>query len=349
MFFPLPRRGADFTLAAQSTAGLTEATSAMKKGIQGLAGGAALLLASTSAFALGLSDAQVESALGQRLHLELLISSDEPEAPAVSLQADSLGNLQNSALSSELEALGPQQWRLHIYSAQPVWEPAVNLTVEVAQNRTRMRRALSVLLDPSTATRIARGKVEVAAVGAIDATADLAPPAADGDAPQASPVIAPAASSEARKAQAPRGRHSRSSHRMASDELAPQASPLPPQVLARFQLSGGLSTRSLQLIASGEAVQADAEADTPAETPSAAPADAGTPIAHPALLGSPSLSSIPSDVEQRVAAARDAGRDAFFVDQPVKVFFVLALCAVLLFGQARRLRRQMMAEQLQAA
>ncbi|NGY03237.1 type IV pilus assembly protein FimV [Solimonas terrae] len=321
------------------------------------------ILTCPPAFALSVSDARVESALGQALDLKMTVVGEGGEAPRAVVRVGTLGQIAADELDTELEETAtPQVWLLHVRSLHPMREPALDFDVEVSQGPTHLQRTVTVLLDPPGKTAPPAG---------LAAANPPASPASDDSEPAVAAETAVAAVAPAtepapvhRKAAGHAGRHAR------------RASPSTPTTQGDgtqhgLQISSHLSVASLALL-DGAAVSDDAgsvdsepaaasddresaAAATPAlalSTTVAAPRTEASHIAAAAPLpvGSPAMPV--SALDPRIARARAAGPDAEFVESSFRVFALLCLLASLLFGHAHRLRKQskqMMRAQFQSA
>jgi Tfp pilus assembly protein FimV len=130
-----------------------------------------------SAYALGLGDLSVRSALGQPLHVTvaLLGTTAETAAACFSLEASQSGVVPLPRAQLSLQSAG-EQTLLHIRTQQPVNEPVAQFVL-VSDCEARLQREYTVLLDPPEL--VARPSVAQApasaAPAAADSTADAAP------------------------------------------------------------------------------------------------------------------------------------------------------------------------------
>ncbi len=125
--------------------------------------GACLCLAHGSAWALGLGDIEVRSALNERFSAEIELRRieglSENEIIATLASADDFARLgvQRFFYLSELEfstdLADPDRPRIRISSNRPINEPFVNFVVDVRWPTGRLLREYTVLLDPPTYAR----------------------------------------------------------------------------------------------------------------------------------------------------------------------------------------------------
>ena len=305
---------------------------------QGLLALAFALGVSTTAQALSLSELKSVSAIGEPLRLELIIEAERDIPPKVRLLPfGDNGRIDLESLRFQLEPIDRDHQRLLILSSRPVWEPAIELSVEVAHDQMRIRRDLSVLLDlPDTAA---------------PALANLA-------SPRASPMVAASmapeavieAASEAAAASPPPRSVSmpRKTTRRSAAPAAVALQPPPP----RFQLSHRLSDNWAELVA-GPAPAASAVPESVsgfnvsplAEAQAAAPeraVAAARSVSEPSPAPTRAVVSALDEQVQRARSIDDAG--SLYIQSPWLLFSLLAGLATAMFLQARRLRRQMMRE-----
>lgn len=300
-----------------------------------------IALAASPVQALSLSELKSVSALGEPLRLELIIEAERDIPPKVRLlPAGENGRIDLESLRFQLEPIDREHQRLLILSSRPVWEPAIELSVEVAHDQMRIRRDLSVLLDlPGTAVATTRPVVPRRA-----AAAPVAVPVAD-DVPVA--IVAAAEPVAPRVASTPR-----KSPRRSSPSAAITLQPPPP----RFQLSERLSDNWAELIALPAPAASSLPEPEPSESTGAMSRIDASPLVAVQAAERPAAAaarvtatrvSVPAlpPLDERIQRARsidDAG--SLSVESPWLLFFLMAGLATAMFLQARRLRRQMMRE-----
>lgn len=308
--------------------------------------GAALALAGTAtdAIALSLGESAVRSSLGEPLQVELQIESDPqlgglPVArllnadgsEAVTIRGAGVGNIR-----LEIEAIDDVRQRLRIRSTQPVWEPLLNLRVEVSQASMRIVRDLPVLIDPPSLDEPAR---ETRVAEAIDT------PAAE-----PLPATAPTATAAAvtgTPPSAPKRRSPKPATPAPQPQIETAAEPL-----RRFTLSATLSPESLAWLEIHPSPRA-AEAPAPTELADADAAEqrpiraAATGVAQ-ALTVVPSASASMPLSERMDARLRSADLETVSAAErglpmgsPWRVFAFMAALSTLLFAWARRMRKRM--------
>lgn len=308
------------------------------------------ILISPAALALSISDARVASMLGQRLDAEMTVIGDDSEPPHISVSNSAIGALKPDELQIELEASGQHTWLLHLRSLRPLREPALKFDVQVSQSGIRVQRVVTMLLDPPGSTPASPRLAEPAAPAVVPS-----PVEDDPGLPAANPTPVDDDGTSAAAAVRHKARR-HASHRTAQ---AVAVAPTPAAITHDERHNGlRLSTR---LSVTDPAMLDEIEADTaePAtaddgELASLPTLELSTALlpsvlesSHAAELPSPTDSVRPAgtgEIDMRIAAARAAGRDALFLESPLKVFALLCLLAGLLYGQAHRLRKQIVRE-----
>ena len=155
---------------------------------------AALWLAASNAYALGLGRLSVQSALGEALRAEIDVTSLTPEeagtlrvrvAPPEAYRAAGVDfNAVLTATQVELQRRSDGRPYLRVTSDRAVQEPFVDVILEISWSSGRLVREYTMLFDPPT---MARAPAPTAPAAAPSIAA--APPAA---APKAAPAPAPA-------------------------------------------------------------------------------------------------------------------------------------------------------------